>query len=247
MHNTALMECLLQINMRAQPTDTTCGPTCLHALYGYYGDKIPLDQVVEEVPTLESGGTLAVLLANHALRRGYRATIYTYNVRLFDPTWFADGGPDIRERLQAQRTAKKSARLRVATAAYLQFLDMGGRVRFEDLTRSLICKHLNRGQPILSGLSSTYLYHASRETEDDQPDDVRGDPVGHFVVLSGYDRERRMVTVADPLWPNPISTAHNYEVNINRVVCAVLLGIVTHDANLLVITPGDSGKRNPTP
>lgn len=237
------MECRLQLSIQAQPTDSTCGPTCLHAVYGYYGDTIPLEQVIAEVPTLETGGTLAVLLGNHALSRGYSATIYTYNVRLFDPSWFAPGAPDVRERLRAQCAVKKSARLQVSTDAYVRFLDMGGRVRFEDLTRSLIRKYLNRRTPILTGLSATYLYRTPREDRDDKPDDVRGEPTGHFVVLSGYDRERRTITVADPLWPNPISETHLYEININRVVNAVLLGIVTYDCNLLVVTPGHAGRR----
>jgi hypothetical protein len=34
-------------------------------------------------------------------------------------------------------------------------------------------------------------------------DDVRGQPQGHFVVLSEYDTETREVVVADPLGENP--------------------------------------------
>ncbi len=230
--------------MQAQPTDTTCGPTCLHAVYDYFGDSISLQQVIDEVPVLESGGTLAVLLANHALQRGYFATIYTYNVRLFDPTWFAPGGPDLRQRLEAQLRVKDNPRLRISTDAYLRFLDMGGRVRFEDLTRGLIRKYLNRGEPILTGLSATYLHRAARETGDDRPDDIRGEPAGHFVVLSGYDRESKTVNVADPLAPSPLAEGHYYDININRVVCAVLLGIVTYDSNLLIVTPSPAGRRD---
>ena len=240
------MECRLQLRIQSQPTDTTCGPTCLHSLYNYYGDSISLNQVIAEVPTLESGGTLAVLLANHALQRGYSATIFTYNVQLFDPTWFAPDGPDLRHRLEEQLQVKDNPKLRVSTDAYLRFLDMGGRVRFEDLTRTLIRKYLNRGAPILTGLSATYLHRVARETEDDKPDDVRGEPAGHFVVLQGYNRENKTVSVADPLSPNPLADGHYYDININRVVCAILLGIVTYDANLLIITPAHAGRRDST-
>ncbi|HPF71947.1 MAG TPA: cysteine peptidase family C39 domain-containing protein, partial [Candidatus Krumholzibacteria bacterium] len=76
---------VLPFEIAPQPDETTCGPTCLHAIYRYYGDDIPLDQVVREVPTLEQGGTLAVLLAGHALARGYRAAIHTYKLQIFDP------------------------------------------------------------------------------------------------------------------------------------------------------------------
>ena len=91
-----------EFEILAQPDDTTCGPTCLHGVYRFYGDPIELAQVIHEVVPLESGGTLAVQLACHALRRGYRATLYTYNLALFDPTWFATPERDIAERLRPQ-------------------------------------------------------------------------------------------------------------------------------------------------
>ena len=69
------------------------------------------------------------------------------------------------------------------------------------------------------------------------PDDVRGEPAGHFVVLCGYDRERREVLVADPLQIVPEAESHLYSVSIDRVIGAILLGIVTYDANLLIIEP----------
>ena len=238
------MECKLQLSILPQPTDTTCGPTCLHAVYNYYHDPIPLERVIDEVPVLESGGTLAVHLANHALRRGYAARIYSYNLQLFDPTWFSDGAPDLRANLTMQMEAKSGRKLRAAAQAYIEYLDLGGEVRFQDLTRSLIRKHLNREQPILTGLSATFLHRAPREYgPDNKSDSIRGEPVGHFVVLSGYDKETKKVLVADPMPRATGGTGNVYEVDISRVMCSILLGIVTYDANLLVVTPRDRDAR----
>lgn len=232
------MKVQLNLQMRPQPNDETCGPTCLHALYRYYGESISLGTVIREVPRLPSGGTLGVMLANHALRRDYRARIYSYNLQLFDPTWFGVEGLDLRERLMAQRDAKRDAKLATATNAYLDFLALGGELRFEDLTKALIRKYLNRQQPILTGLNATYLYRCAREYGPKSDyDDVRGEPLGHFVVLSGYDRDQRTVSIADPLPSNPATATHYYEVTMDRVIGAILLGILTYDANLLVIRP----------
>src|SRR5690606_6247143 len=71
-----------------QPDETTCGPTCLQSVYGYYGDHVELGQVIDEAGTLREGGTLAVFLGCHALQRGYEATIFSFNLQVFDPTWF---------------------------------------------------------------------------------------------------------------------------------------------------------------
>lgn len=238
------MKTTLQLDILPQPDDTTCGPTCLQAVYRYYDDEVPLWRLIGEVEPWREGGTLAVLLGSHALRRGYSATIYTYNVRLFDPTWFSSGSGPLAERLAAQKEAKDSQRLRAASDAYLEFLRLGGTLRMRDLSGSLIRSYLNKDVPILTGLSATYLYGSKREYgPDGEPDDVRGVPVGHFVVLCGYDKQRRKVLVADPLMPNPISPEHIYEVGLERAICAILLGIVTYDANLLIIRPGKERRR----
>ncbi len=228
----------LELAMQRQPNLETCGPTCLHALYRYYGDSITLEEVIREVPSLPTGGTLGVMLACHALRRGYRARIYSYNLNVFDPTWFEPKAPDIRERLKVQQAIKADSKLSLATDAYLEYLDLGGELRFEDLTKALIRKYLNKGQPILTGLSGTYLYRSAREFGPNcDYDDVRGEPLGHFVILSGYDRVGRTVEIADPLLPNPVSSGHHYQVNIDRVIGSIFLGILTYDANLLLLQP----------
>lgn len=228
----------LDFEIEPQPDDTTCGPTCLHAVYRYFGDRLALSRVVEEVARLEEGGTLGALLGLHALGRGYRATLYTYNLRVFDPSWFGPDAPDMRERLRAQREAKAHRKLRAAIDAYLGFLDAGGRILFEDLSPGLIRRHLKRGVPILTGLSSTYLHRSTREYGPEMvEDDVRGLPAGHFVVIHGYDRKTREAHVADPLLPNPLASGNLYPVGLSRLVCAILLGILTYDGNLLVVEP----------
>jgi hypothetical protein len=228
----------LPVNILPQPDETTCGPTCLHAVYRYWGEDASLEDVIVRTGRLEHGGTFAVFLACDALRKGYSATIYTYNLTVFDPTWFTTRGIDIGDRLHRQREIKMDYRLQHATTGYLEFLKLGGRLRWLDLSRYLIRGILRRRLPIITGLSSTYLYRVPREYgPDDQPDDVRGLPSGHFVIIAGYDRARRKVLVADPYQLNPYDSTHAYWLSVDRVVNAVLLGIVTHDANLLIIHP----------
>lgn len=227
--------------MLPQPDDTTCGPTCLQAIYRYYDDDIELPAVVNEVNALPGGGTLAVSLACHALRRGYDATIYTYNLLLFDPTWFAGEGHDLSRFLAEQLRARPDPKLALATRAYLEFFELGGTLRYEELTADLVRRPLKRGVPILTGLSATYLYGCARERNDDY-DPIAGTPTGHFVVISGYDTRSRQVLIADPLHDNPRYRTPVYRVGLSRVIGAVLLSIVTYDANLLVITPRTSGR-----
>jgi hypothetical protein len=228
---------VLPVTMLSQPTETTCGPTCLHAVYRFWGGEEPLTTVVKRTRQLEQGGTFAVFLACDAVRQGFDSTIYTYNLNVFDPTWFKEG-PDIAERLSRQREVKSEYRLQQATAGYLEYLALGGRLRFTDLSTDLIHTLLMSGRPVITGLSSTYLYSSAREYGPDNiPDDVRGFPAGHFVVLAGFDSAKRRVLVVDPYQPTPFGPSPSYWLPAERVLGAILLGIVTHDANMLVISP----------
>lgn len=228
----------LPVEMLPQPDETTCGPTCLQAVYRYWGRREPLADVIARTGKLERGGTVAVFLACDALRQGFQATIYTFNLTVFDPSWFT-GKMDIGQRLLRQREEKPhDQRVQEVTSGYLEFLRLGGRLRLTDLSRYLLRGLLRRRLPIITGLSSTYLYRATREFGPrDEPDDLRGTPGGHFVVLAGYDRPARTVLVSDPYGPHPYGNERDYWLNIDRAAGAILLGIVTHDANLLVIHP----------
>ncbi|MCA1778166.1 MAG: hypothetical protein LC637_01925 [Xanthomonadaceae bacterium] len=236
-------------NIEPQPDTTTCGPTCLHALYRHFGDDFDLHEVIDTIHRLDHGGTLDVFLANHALARGYSAEIYTYNLQVFDPSWFS-GKDRLAEKLAAQMDAKPGDKqLGIATRGYLEYLDLGGQIRFTDLTRTLIRRLLRSGHPVLTGLSATYLYRSMREWgRDDQDDDIRGLPVGHFVLLTRYHAESREVEIADPMQENPLGSqvdngadgyadSQNYRVHIDRLIGAILLGAMTYDANLVVLHP----------
>lgn len=223
-----------------QPDDTTCGPTCLHSIYTYYNDNISLAQVIEEVTALEGGGTLAVLLGCHALQRGYNATLYTFDMQVFDPTWFTLSPDEFAKKLKLQLDVKHTPKMEVVTEAYLEFLRLKGKILLEDLSTELIRRILKQQKPIISGLSSTYLYRSAREVDKGNQliyDDINGEPTGHFVVLSGYDINTRKALVADPWHPNPMSDNQYYEVKFNRLIPAIMLATITFDANVLVITP----------
>jgi hypothetical protein len=228
----------LSFSILPQPDETTCGPTCLHAVYRYFGDDAALPDVIAEVPTLQTGGTLGALLGCHALDRGYQATLYTCNLHVFDPSWFRPHARPLTESLRRQAEVKDNLKLRFATDAYIGFLERGGRIRMEDLSPDLIRRYLRRQIPVITGLSATWLYQDARERVTDfKPDDIAGEPSGHFVVLSGYDSEARKVNIADPYTKHPHGDGQLYEIALERVLCAMLLGIVTYDANLLIIRP----------
>ncbi len=232
---------MIPIKIKTQPNDSTCGPTSLHAVYNFFGDKIKLKEVISQVSYINTGGTLAVLLGLHALQRGYTAKVYTYNLRIFDPSWFNHSATDLQTKLYEQLKHKKGKKFEESTKAYIRFLKFGGKILQADLTSSVLKHYFNKGLPVIAGLSATYLYNSKREFQERNDksvyDDIKGIPVGHFVVLCGYDKEKKHVVVADPYSENPFSGDNYYTVDVKRLLNSILLGIVTYDANLLIIEP----------
>jgi hypothetical protein len=225
---------LLDVPRFEQPDDVTCGPTCLAKVYAFYGCPRDLDTIVRETPRNPDGGTLAVSLGLSALRNGFRPTVYPFGTRVFDPTWRELKRRALMAKLERRLAATDSVRQVRTVEAYLTFLGEGGHIRFREPTTRLLVRILRGRDPILTGLSATFLYRTARE-RDDRYDDVRGDSVGHFVVVSGYYPKTRRFAVTDPFRNVPMSRTGRYLVPGERLLAAILLGDATYDAVLLVL------------
>ena len=230
----------IPLEMPAQPSESTCGPTCLHAIYRFHQRNYPLDQLIGEIERDDEGGTVSVHLALHALRQGFKATTYSYNLKIFDPTWWNLEPAEMIAKLKQRIPTLDDPKLVETHRAYLEFLELGGRLRFHDLTPRLVRHLLSKGTPILTGLSATYLYQTVRELPDGKNDDISGFPVGHFLVVNGYEDESDEVVVSDPYKGNPFNPRGYYRVDVHRFINAVMLGIVTYDANLLTLKPAEN-------
>lgn len=229
----------MELTILPQPDDNSCGPTSLHAVYRYYDLEVELARLIEDIKSLETGGTLAVYLGIDALRRGMDATIYSWNLKMFDPTWAALEPPALIAKLEQQQEFKNKKRFVQASQAYITFLRRGGRILFDPLTPALLRSVLQLSIPILTGLSATYLYNSMREVSRGKRsvyNDISGDPMGHFVVLTDY-LPVDMVRIADPYSGNPLSGSQYYTLPVQRLINAIHLGSVTYDANLLIVQP----------
>ncbi len=227
-----------------QPDDVTCGPTCLRQIYDFFDQDIPLDEVLGEIDRNEDGGTLAVYLAISALKRGFCARIYSYDLRIFDPSWSSLPSDELREKIERRVPHLRREKAARCARAFIRFLKLGGEMAFDELTPSLLKSILNRNHPILAGLSATYLYKMPRERHEVADvlidDDIGGDPVGHFVVVSGYQHWGRQFSVRDPSAHIPPTTEDGRVlVDAQRLTNAILLGDLTYDAVLLELWPDE--------
>lgn len=231
---------ILDFSILTQPDCISCGPTCLQSIYNYYDDIISLDTLTKRVPSLTHGGTLAVLLGCDALNNGYHVTLHSTNIRLLDPSWFRQKNISLREKLTTQLQYTTEEKRYEATNAYIKFLSLGGTINFAQLNFKLIQAHINSNIPLLSGVSATYFYQTMRDyTNADNRvvyDEWHGAPSGHFVIIKGFDAEKKLLHISDPFIPHPLSRTHSYTVPYSHWLQAHLLGILTYDCELLSIT-----------
>lgn len=224
----------------AQPNGVTCGPTCLQSIYTYHHDIISLEDTIAQTEYLPSGGTIAVLLGCHALKRGYRVSMYSFNTYVFDPTWMSCEPSILLQKLQHQFVWNSNPKIKHATQAYIQFLELGGKINFQNLNFNLISELLKNKTPLLSGISATYFYQNMRDFTDDKDrvvyDEFSGETSGHFIVIYDAD-ENENLSIADPYLPHTLSHEHHYIIPYNHWLHALLLGSVTYDAEVLVIEP----------
>lgn len=221
-----------------QPDDVTCGPTCLLQVLHYYEDRRTFAEVAASIDRNPDGGTFAAILGNSALRFGYEATLYPFGLRVFDPTWFELDRASLMAKLLARADVSPKRKVKKAARAYATYLELGGKLRFTELSPKLLVSILAREHPVLCGLSSTWLYRHPREQPDTMmDDDVGGEPQGHFVVICGYERRGEEFLVCDPWSQAPFGESGRYTVPAHRLVNAILLGDVTYDAVLLEVAP----------
>lgn len=233
---------MIDIKINTQPDDETCGPTCLHAIYQYYGYPISLEEVTKTVQRSASGGTLAAYLGAHALERGFTASILINNMDIFDPSWFehSEASVNLAAKLDEQLEFKKDEGIQQSSLAYKEFIRLGGIIKFKFLSVELLKEYFSYNLPIITGLSATYLYNSPREVyinKKSQFDDIKGTPLGHFVIIAGFDECHNQILVVDPFRENMLSRNNYYRVSAHRLINAILMGMITYDANLLIIQP----------
>ena len=218
---------------------------------GGYGHAADLPALIARITRNRDGGTEAVHLGHLALDLGYQVRLYPFGVRVFDPSWW-----DLERDPLIEKLARRAAALRARGApvgdldtldAWRHLLERGGQVAFAEPSATLLVRILSRGRPVICGVSATWLYRDPRERpHDDVPDDIDGEPVGHFIVVRGFTGGGLHFHISDPAeaLPPMSSTARaetavhgEYPLPADRLIHAVLLGDTTRDAVLLELWP----------
>jgi len=223
-----------------------CGPFSLTQVFWYFNKNISPKKIVREIKRLASGGTCDSFLGLYAIKEGFKSEIIPYNINIFDPTWKDISSLDLIDKLEKRMKFEINKNLRERISGYINFLKRGGKIIFKPLSILTVLSYLKKGIPLISSLSLTALYEESRMVIYKRKniikwyhDDVKGESVGHFVVISGYDHKKKLFKIKDS-WheiPYNFSKTGDYVVNIEHFFYSMMMGCLTGGGSFTIVYP----------
>lgn len=204
-----------KVTHQYQPTNTSCSPTALSMLLGFYDKDISVDEISAQVPQVkndkgENFGTINQQMATWCKSLGFDVVLYTADVQVIDQSWSKLSPTEVIERLEARKAGLKVPSLgdvwnTAYCQAYIEYIQSGGELHIVNAITSRLLYELLENGPVLPCLSFDTLYGKGRTSNDGEketkPDDVNGKAWNHSVVIYGNDDKGNFL-VADP-WEKP--------------------------------------------
>lgn len=220
-----------------ESADKDSGPTCLAQIYRLHGFERSRATVIERTRRAPDGRILAPHLGLTALEDGLGCEIYSCNLRVFDPTWRDFPDAELAQKLRARREAVDGdSSLQELIGAYIEFIEAGGDVQYHEPTRELITGLLHEGLPVIARINATYLYGTPREFGGEY-EDVRGEAVLRYVVVSGYFPKSGRFIVHDSSPRVPARRLGRYSARWDRFISATLADVTADGPVLLAVRP----------
>jgi len=188
---------------------SSCGHSSLLQVLAYYGTNLELKEVVKEISNCEVDelklGASECELGMFAIKRGFKSTVVSLDVRRFDATWFELSSEELKKKLELRseflhklspediKEGQGTQYLDNVTKYYSEYLEKEGKVKFLPISKELIKKYIDNKIPVIA-LVSSQLYFKKARKYNGEFDDIKGKPTGHWIVVSGYDENNFIIT-----------------------------------------------------
>ena len=221
----------LKFERYAQPDNITCGPTSFRMVLNYYGHPISHEETMKHFTIFPGIGVLDPHIAMAAMDLGFKVKTISFNYRVIHPSWTKLPREKLLEKLRAYLPRITNYKDSVSAAGYIRYLERGGTIEFQPMSRKLIVRYLQKGIPVIAALDMEYLYAGTVNWSEFKPEHAT-----HFVVIYGYDADRDAFQIADPWYEITIPNEKGmYSVSADRLMTAVLLGFQVNDGDLIII------------
>jgi len=237
----------LKIERAIQPDDSSCGPTSLKMALSFFKDDKSIDEIKKHVKMFKGIGCYDSHLALGAIELGYTPIVYSFNRRIFHPSWSDLNADKLLEKLiekkkklegEKKKPDANLSQLRkdlISIEGYIELLKKGVELHLSPLSRDLILKYLKEGLPVIVALDMSYLYSAPNFD-----DEFEMEHTTHFVVIYGFDPSDNTFLIADPWYEIKLDNKNGkYKRDTDIIINAILYADYCNDADLLIIKKGD--------
>ncbi|MBT3984899.1 hypothetical protein HOD38_03165 [archaeon] len=211
---------------------SSCGHSSLLQVLAYYGTKLELKEVVNEISSCEVDdlklGASECELGLFAMKRDFKSTVISLDVRRFDATWFDLSKEELKKKLELRskflhnlspedfKEGQGTQYLDNVTKYYSEYFEKDGKVKFLPISKELIKKYIDKKIPVIA-LVSSQLYFKKARKYNGKFDDIKGKPTGHWIVVSGYTDKNFIIT--DPA--DDLEKDGNVEMEQNYLISSI--------------------------
>ncbi len=220
----------IKLNMKAfkQESAEGCGSAALRSMLDFFGKDMDEKEITEAAGGIQKGeehyGVLMIHMAEMVGKISYSVHAFTYDMGLFGPEWESFNKEELVKNIEGlkQKLLSENKKTSVNITDSIQHLlknNQDVKIRVPD--KDDIISFLEKGLPVLISVKAMLLEGDSKINPD----------VGHYVVVGGYDSDKRLFSVIDPFY------GKEYEVEEARLLLSWHINAIESSAYLLAFEP----------
>jgi uncharacterized protein YvpB len=187
----------LDVKAFKQESQDGCGAAALRSMLDFFGKTMSEKEITEKAGGVQKGeghyGILAINLATMLRKLGYKVHAYTYDMGLFKPELAHIGRDELIKNIGILKEdlVKSNKKTSESIAdSILHLLENNQDVKIKIPDKEDIIYFLKKGLPVLISVKAMLLEEDSKINRD----------VGHYIVVNGYDEDKRTFSFADPFY-----------------------------------------------
>ncbi len=218
---------------KIEQVDNECGPASVAQVLSYFDIPFQMEDIIDYSSNSYKFRDWDYLLAQYLNNRGVETEIVTFQSNIYDPSWSNLKGNSLIEKLKQELDFFYSDSPRLENKGFLawhnlgpeiseveeaiKYLDGGGKISIKPLSATDITAEIRRGNPIICAYDAILLHNMKRGFMG-KPDDIKGVPMGHVAVISGFTG-KDFVLVDPSYW---YKKEESYHVNKDRLINSIM-------------------------
>ncbi len=202
------MTLVLNVPRYRQPP-MMCGATALAEVMEYFDKKrYNIREIAKETEKTYKNIDWLFAAGISAIKRGFKSKITTVSIEIFDPSWATLNKNKLIRKMEKRLEYLMSLNTKDSYIVEwnisplkwaIEYLRKGGELFYHPITTKLIKNFLNKKIPLITPMNENLFYGIKRTTENDEYDDIKGMGTGHIIVISGFKKNKFIITDSEIL------------------------------------------------